>query len=177
MATPATDFLAAAARALVEGEPGAEVVRTLQTRHTTLHSLQKALSNVRAILVDGGHRPPEYDTAPLRAAMPDAAEVRAFLDAPLREQLKIQRAHRANPTWRLQQTTAAVEHQAEQTTTIAAEGEALAGPLAAYEVGGDDDCDAIPLVRSIWHSKSGYKSVTFNSNHRAAKKPWQAKDD
>ncbi len=99
MATPATDFLAAAARALVEGEPGAEVVRTLQTRHSTLHSLQKALSNVRAILVDGGHRPPEYDTAPLRAAMPDAAEVRAFLDAPLREQLKIQRAHRANPTW------------------------------------------------------------------------------
>jgi hypothetical protein len=78
---------------------------------------------------------------------------------------------------RLQQTTAAVEHQAEPTTTTAAEGQALAAPLAAYEVGQDDDCDAIPLVRSIWHSKSGYKSVTFNSNHRAAKKPWQAKDD
>ena len=34
-----------------------------------------------------------------------------------------------------------------------------------------------PLARSIWHSKSGYKNVTFCGNPNAAKKPWQAKDD
>lgn len=35
----------------------------------------------------------------------------------------------------------------------------------------------VPLVHSIWHSKSGFKNVTYNGQPRAAKKPWQAMDD
>ena len=37
--------------------------------------------------------------------------------------------------------------------------------------------DGWPLVRSIWRSKSGFKCVTHNASQRAAKKPWQAKND
>ena len=35
----------------------------------------------------------------------------------------------------------------------------------------------VPLVRSTWNSKSGYKNVTFNGSWRAAKRPWQARTD
>ena len=37
--------------------------------------------------------------------------------------------------------------------------------------------DGCPLVRSLWHSKSGYKNVSHNRTQRAAKKPWQARND
>jgi hypothetical protein len=37
--------------------------------------------------------------------------------------------------------------------------------------------ERVPLVRSIWNSKSGFKNVHFNCSERAAKRPWQAKDD
>ena len=36
---------------------------------------------------------------------------------------------------------------------------------------------SIPLVRSIWNAKSGFKNVCFNGSARAAKRPWQAKTD
>jgi hypothetical protein len=35
----------------------------------------------------------------------------------------------------------------------------------------------IPLIRSLWKSKSGFKNVTYNGTERAAKRPWQARDE
>ena len=34
-----------------------------------------------------------------------------------------------------------------------------------------------PLISSIWNCASGYKNVHINRSQKAAKKPWQAKDD
>ena len=70
----------------------------LRERYTTESSLSSAISRVRAAILDRNQRPPEYDDAPLRAFASNPG-VQAFLDAPLREQYAIQRAHNARAAW------------------------------------------------------------------------------
>ena len=57
----------------------------------------------------------------------------------------------------------------------ACRGGAGAGGAGAGGAGAGKE--RVPLVRSIWNSKSGFKNVHFNCSERAAKRPWQAKDD
>ena len=55
------------------------------------------------------------------------------------------------------------------------------GRLQRRKMAGADapatEAEPLPLVRSIWHSKSGYKNVTYNASEKAKKKPWQARAD
>ena len=97
-----------AAQALLDGADGAEVVKILQTRFRTLSSIDSAFSHVRKIILDRGIRPPAYDDTTLRSflAGPNALDIAAFLDAPLKEQVRLKRAHRSNPTWRAEEEAA-----------------------------------------------------------------------
>ena len=74
-------------------------IATLRQTYTTESSLGSAMSRVRAAILDRGERPREYDDAPLRALASGNPEIQAFLDAPLREQYDIQKAHRTRAAW------------------------------------------------------------------------------
>ena len=90
------------AQLLIDGTEGSEVVRVLQTRFRTLSSIDSAFSHVRSIVMEAGARSPEYDTTALQAhaaTSPNVAEITTFLEAPLRDQVRLQRQHRSNPTW------------------------------------------------------------------------------
>ena len=65
-----------------------------------LSSLSSTMSRVRSIVVEAGHRHPEYEasTVALRAYEGDPA-VAEFLTAPLSKQLSSQRSHAATPSW------------------------------------------------------------------------------
>ena len=84
---------------LLDGVPASQAMDTLMRVYTTEASLSSVMSRVRAAILDKGQRPPEYDDAPLRALAGTNPEIQAFLDAPLREQYAIQRAHRTRAAW------------------------------------------------------------------------------
>jgi integrase len=86
-----------AAQALIDGTDGAAVMAELSKTHRTLGSLNTAMSLVRAEVMSRGHLP-SYDDSELRKHA-DNPEVVAFLDAPLKDQVAIQRAHAYRPTW------------------------------------------------------------------------------
>ena len=82
----------AAARKLVGGARGEDVVRDLRQRYGTLGSMNTKLSHVRKHILDNNLRPDEYDTHELLACAVDplvALEVAAFLSAPLRKQVEM----------------------------------------------------------------------------------------
>lgn len=99
-------YLSAASR-LLQGEVGYAVRATLEESNLTLGSLSTALSRVRSIVVEAGHRHPEYEasTAPLRAFDSEPA-IADFLTAPLARQLAIQRSHASTPSWSAEQEAA-----------------------------------------------------------------------
>ena len=92
-------FFQLQAQRLVDGVDASAVLDALRARYTTAASMQWAISKVRARVFDADARHPAYDVAPLRAVADGDAAVLAFLDAPLREQVKIQREHRSAPSW------------------------------------------------------------------------------
>ena len=106
-----TAYLAAASR-LLRGEEGFAVRATLEETNRTLSSLHTALSRVRGIVIEAGHRHPDYETS-LQALRAFASEpaVAAFLIAPLSKQLSIQRSHASIPTWPPEQEAALREVQ------------------------------------------------------------------
>ena len=86
-----------AAQALIDGTDGAGVIAELSKTQRTLGSLNTAMSLVRAEVMSRGHLA-FYDDSELRKHA-DNPEVQAFLDAPLKDQVAIQRAHAYRPTW------------------------------------------------------------------------------
>ena len=88
----------AAAQALVDGKDGVEVMANMSRSQRTLGSLNTAMSLVRKAVLERG-RLPEYDDNELRKAAADDSEVQAFLNAPLSEQVAIQKMHTRKPTW------------------------------------------------------------------------------
>jgi hypothetical protein len=94
-------MIRAAADRLLAGDPVDAVMADLRARCPALSSLNSVLSRVRTEVLDRNVRPAEYDDAPLRPYLdaPFGAEVRAILNAPAREQRRIQSEHRARPTW------------------------------------------------------------------------------
>eukprot|EP00966_Prymnesium_polylepis_P327112 7382980-Prymnesium_polylepis.1 len=96
------------ANLLIEGTEGSDVVQVLRTRFRTNSSIHSAFSHVRALVFESNTRASEYDDTPLRSfgASPNAAEIAAFVDAPLKEQVKIQRKHKSNPTWSTEEEAA-----------------------------------------------------------------------
>ena len=95
-----SDAHIAAAQKLIAGTPGYEVRAELEKTNVKLSSLSSTMSRVRSIVVEAGHRDPEYEQscAPLRAFESDPA-VAEFLTAPLAKQLSTQRSHAATPSW------------------------------------------------------------------------------
>ena len=106
MTTPLATFLDEQARRLCDGTPAPTVLATLATRYTTLSSIATAVSHVRSRILERGARSSSYDDAPLRAVAGDASDVHAFLEAPLRTQVAVQRSHRAHRTWTAAQEAA-----------------------------------------------------------------------
>ena len=84
-----------AAQALIDGTSGADVMAELSKTHRTLGSLNTAMSLVRAEVIRRG---PFHDNSELRTHA-DNPDVVAFLDAPLKEQVAIQRSHAYRQTW------------------------------------------------------------------------------
>ena len=84
---------------LLDGIPASQAMETLMQVYQTEASLSSVMSRVRAAILDKGQRPPEYDDASLRALAGTNPEIHAFLNAPLREQYAIQRAHRTRAAW------------------------------------------------------------------------------
>lgn len=88
------------------GVPSHEVISELRKTYTTEHTISDAVSQVRCAILDS-HTPIDaYDPSCLVllrfVQCKDKAEsnaISAFLDAPLREQLRLQREHKADPTW------------------------------------------------------------------------------
>ena len=95
-----SDAHIAAAQKLIAGTPGYEVRAELEKTNVKLSSLSSTMSRVRSIVVEAGHRHPEYEQscAPLRAFESDPA-VAEFLTAPLAKQLSTQRSHHGTPSW------------------------------------------------------------------------------
>ena len=86
-----------AAHALIDGTDGAAVMAELSKTQRTLGSLNTAMSLVRAEVMSRGHLA-SYDDSDLRKHA-DNPDVQAFLDAPLKDQVAIQRAHAYRPMW------------------------------------------------------------------------------
>ena len=90
---------------LVHGTPGGIVKEWFQhtfldetrTAPRTLSSMDSELPRIRALVMKGEHRHPEYDDTALRQY--SDSEIAAFLDAPLSEQVAIQRKHKNEPSW------------------------------------------------------------------------------
>ena len=95
-----SDAHIAAAQKLIAGFPGYEVRAELERKNVKLSSLSSTMSRVRSIVIEAGHRHPEYEasTVALRAYESDPA-VAEFLTAPLAKQLSTQRSHHATPSW------------------------------------------------------------------------------
>jgi hypothetical protein len=100
-------MIAEAAKRLVAGEEGAEVVEYLRRelrmsaerggRTYSVNSLKTYVSHTKSRVVDADCRNPHCDFGPLLAfAEPEVTE---FLVAPLKRQLELQRRHRAHPSW------------------------------------------------------------------------------
>lgn len=96
-----------AAQKLIDGAPGFEVRAEIEQTNVKLSSLSSTMSRIRSIVVEAGHRHPEYEQscAPLRAFESDQA-VAEFLTAPLAKQLSTQRSHAATPSWSEEMETA-----------------------------------------------------------------------
>ena len=99
------------ARRLLNGEAGDTVLADLRAVPVgdgtyTLNSLNNAISAIRGVVMDAGHRSPEYEAGAnaLRTYVHEDG-VGAFLDAPLKTQCATQRIHKSKPTW-----SAAAEH-------------------------------------------------------------------
>ena len=80
---------------MIDGTSGADVMAELSKTHRTLGSLNTAMSLVRAEVIRRG---PFHDNSELRTHA-DNPDVVAFLDAPLKEQVAIQRSHAYRQTW------------------------------------------------------------------------------
>ena len=102
-----SDAHIAAAQKLIASFPGYEVRAELEKTNVKLSSLSSTMSRVRSIVVEAGHRHPEYEasTVALRAYESDPA-VAEFLTAPLSKQLSTQRSHAATPSWSEEMETA-----------------------------------------------------------------------
>ena len=87
----------AAATQLLANAPAETAIETLRYTYKTNSSLSSAMSRVRAHILDRNQPPVEYDPSELRAIA--TPEIQAFLTLPLREQHKIQRAHRTRASW------------------------------------------------------------------------------
>ena len=95
--TVRANMIQQAAQALIDGTDGGEVISELSKTHRTLGSLNGAMSLVRSEVMGRGHLP-SYDDSELRKHA-DNPDVQAFLDAPLKDQVAIKRAHAYRPTW------------------------------------------------------------------------------
>ena len=87
-----------AVAALLDGEQAETVIANMKLTYTTPESMKKHMSLVRTTIMEGNHYSPSFDLAPLRAFSEDP-EIAAFATASLKEQCKIQREHKFNPTW------------------------------------------------------------------------------
>jgi hypothetical protein len=100
------------AQLLIDGTEGSDVVKLLQTRFRTLSSIDSAFSHVRKLVMESGARASGYDDSALRALLPSSAngqEITSFVDAPLKDQVRIKRAHGSNPTWSAEEEAALSE--------------------------------------------------------------------
>ena len=81
---------------LRRGDDGAAVLDALRSECATPRALSVAISRVRAAAFAALPAPPCDALAPVAADDPDVAR---FLTLPLGERVKVQRAHRSDPTW------------------------------------------------------------------------------
>ena len=95
---------------LVDETPGEDVIAWLSTQFVdrrrtaeetarTLASLNSTVTRVRNAVFDGNHRASTYDPTPLQLHAAHNAEIAAFLAAPLKDQVAVQKAHAKKPTW------------------------------------------------------------------------------
>lgn len=89
--------IAVAAAQLLSGAPAETAIATLRQTYKTDSSLSSAMSRVRARLLARNEPPAEYDPSALRALA--TPEIDAFLALSMREQHKVQRAHRTRSSW------------------------------------------------------------------------------
>jgi hypothetical protein len=87
-----------AVQQLLAGDSAATVMAEMQKTYTTPESMKKHMSLVRSKIMDGGHYSNLFDTSSLQKYA-ETPEIAAFLSANLKEQVKIQREHKSNPTW------------------------------------------------------------------------------
>lgn len=88
--------------ALVNGEDGERVIAQLTRRYRTPGSLNTTMSQVRKHIYDNNMRAAEYDTTELEESVQDELVwlgVSAFVDATLREQMRVKKEHEEAPTW------------------------------------------------------------------------------
>jgi hypothetical protein len=100
-------MIAEAAKRLMSGTDGAEVVEFLRRellssaekgrRDYSVNSLKTYVSHAKRNVLEADYRNMRCDFGPLMAF--SDPEVTAFLAAPLKRQLEIQRHHRAHPSW------------------------------------------------------------------------------
>jgi hypothetical protein len=100
-------MIAEAAKRLMAGEEGGEVVEFLRRellssaekgrRDYSVNSLKTYASHAKRNVLEADYRNTTCDFGPLMAF--SDPEVTAFLAAPLKRQLEIQRHHRAHPSW------------------------------------------------------------------------------
>ena len=94
---------------LVKGRDGKDVLDEMKLMYersaTRKHDEWKvtaknaAICKVRKLIIGGGHRSSDFDPSPLRAFEEGNAEIKAFLSAPLKDQVEIQKQHKTTPTW------------------------------------------------------------------------------
>lgn len=88
------------AQRLLDGEPGASVMRRIEQHYTTLASRNTACGEVRKVLYEvHRYRPPGFDDGPLRAAAHLHPDIAAFLDAPVKEQVRQRRLALRSRAW------------------------------------------------------------------------------
>lgn len=101
-------MIAEAAKRLLASIDGAEVVQFLRDelqasaqaagRPYSVNTLKTYVSHVRRKVLEAEYRNPHCDFSPLMAAAGDS-DVAAFVSAPLKQQVEMQRRHRRQPCW------------------------------------------------------------------------------
>ena len=87
-----------AVKQLLAGDSATTVMAEMRKTYTTAESMKKHMSLVRSKIMDAGHYSNLFDTSSLQK-FAEIPEIAAFLSATLKEQVKIQREHKSNPTW------------------------------------------------------------------------------
>ena len=105
-----TNFIQHFVQRLLDGVDGAAVKEELRRtfvdearmekqEQRTISSLHSVMTDVRAEVMSRNIRSPSYDPSPLSALAANEPDVAAFLAAPVKLQVEIQRHHSSKPSW------------------------------------------------------------------------------